>query len=93
MLEERFSNEQIVITQCALSISQNASPGMSSPLVSFAAIHAIAFGVYGNTMKLFADKNSLLASFIAGNAAGVAQCIVCTPSDMLKTKMQLQVYI
>lgn len=67
--------------------------GMSSPLISFTAIHAIAFGVYGNTMKLFDDYNHLVASFLAGNMAGIAQCTVCIPSELLKIKLQLQVWV
>lgn len=65
---------------------------MSSPLISFTAIHAIAFGIYGNTIKLFGNYHNLLGSFIAGSLAGVAQCSICIPSELLKIKLQLQVY-
>ncbi|VDN85890.1 unnamed protein product [Brugia pahangi] len=70
---------------------QTEAQRMSSPLISFTAIHAIAFGVYGNTIKLFDNYHNLLGSFIAGNIAGIAQCSICIPSDLVKIKLQLQV--
>ncbi|VBB33018.1 unnamed protein product [Acanthocheilonema viteae] len=81
--------------RCCSSIIRNEGmlgffKGMSSPLVSFTAIHSIAFGVYGNTIKLFDNYHNLIGSFIAGNLAGIAQCCICIPSELLKIKLQLQ---
>lgn len=91
----RQQTETQSIYRCCSSIIQNESilgffKGMSSPLISFTAIHAIAFGVYGNTIKLFDNYHNLLGSFIAGNIAGIAQCSICIPSDLVKIKLQLQ---
>uniref|UniRef100_A0A915Q851 Mitochondrial carrier protein n=1 Tax=Setaria digitata TaxID=48799 RepID=A0A915Q851_9BILA len=91
----RQQTESQSVYRCCTSIIQNEGTlgffkGMSSPLISFTAIHAIAFGVYANTMKLFESNHNLLGSFVAGNAAGIAQCSICTPSDLLKIKLQLQ---
>ncbi|MCP9257108.1 Mitochondrial carnitine/acylcarnitine carrier protein CACL [Dirofilaria immitis] len=85
---------QNVYRCCALIIRNEGFlgffKGMSSPLVSFSAIHAIAFGVYGNTIKIFDNYHNLFGSFIAGNMAGIAQCTICIPADLLKIKLQLQ---
>uniref|UniRef100_A0A1I7VAJ7 Mitochondrial carrier protein n=1 Tax=Loa loa TaxID=7209 RepID=A0A1I7VAJ7_LOALO len=91
----RQQTEAQNVYRCCASIIQNEGilgffKGMSSPLISFTAIHAIAFGVYGNTMKLFDNYHNLFGSFIAGNMAGIAQCSICIPSDLLKIKLQLQ---
>ncbi|VDN07154.1 unnamed protein product [Thelazia callipaeda] len=83
------------IPRCCVSIVRNEGymgffKGMSSPLMSITAINAIAFGVYENTLKFFNHEHSLLASFFAGNVAGAAQCGICIPSELVKTRMQLQ---
>ncbi|VDM98894.1 unnamed protein product [Onchocerca ochengi] len=85
----RQQTEAQNVYRCCTSIIRNE--GMSSPLISFTAIHAIAFGVYGNTIKFFDNSNHLFGSFIAGNVAGIAQCSICIPSELLKIKLQLQV--
>lgn len=61
-------------------------------MISYTAIHAIAFGIYGNTIKLFDNYHNLLGPFTAGNLAGIAQCSICIPSELLKIKLQLQVH-
>ncbi|VDK59315.1 unnamed protein product [Anisakis simplex] len=64
--------------------------GLTSPLASLSVINAIVFGVYGNTVRLFEDKNSVLTHFIAGSASGLAQTLIATPTEMLKLRMQIQ---
>ncbi|CAG9532519.1 unnamed protein product [Cercopithifilaria johnstoni] len=91
----RQQTETQNVYRCCSSIIRNESilgffKGMSSPLISFTAIHAIVFGIYGNTIKLFDNYHNLLGSFIAGSLAGIAQCSICIPSELLKIKLQLQ---
>ncbi|VDK56640.1 unnamed protein product [Anisakis simplex] len=65
--------------------------GLSSPLLSLTVINSIAFGTYGNTLKLFNDQRSLTTHLIAGGVAGLAQTIVISPTELLKLRMQVQI--
>lgn len=64
--------------------------GMSSPMAGVAAVNAIAFGVYGNVQRVTGDANSLRSHFLAGSAAGLCQSLVCSPMELIKTRLQLQ---
>lgn len=64
--------------------------GMSSPMAGVAAVNAIVFGVYGNVQRNTSDPNSLYSHFLAGTAAGLAQSIICSPMELVKTRLQLQ---
>ncbi|VDK83129.1 unnamed protein product [Litomosoides sigmodontis] len=91
----RQQTESQNVYRCCSSIIRNEGflgffKGMSSPMMSFAAIHAVAFGIYGNAIKLFDNYHNLLGPFTAGNLAGIAQCSICIPSELIKIKLQLQ---
>lgn len=64
--------------------------GMSSPMAGVAVVNAIVFGVYGNMQRHATDPNSLASHFAAGTAAGLAQSFVCSPMELIKTRLQLQ---
>lgn len=64
--------------------------GMSSPMAGVAAVNAIAFGVYGNVQRLSGDPNGLMSPFLAGSAAGLCQSLICSPMELIKTRLQLQ---
>lgn len=64
--------------------------GISSPLGGIAFVNAIVFGVYGNVQRNTENPNSLQSHFFAGAAAGLAQSIVCSPMELIKTRLQLQ---
>jgi solute carrier family 25 carnitine/acylcarnitine transporter 20/29 len=71
--------------------------GMLSPLFGFAAINAILFGVYGHLMTTFQARNPnpsqqvhLLQTGTAGAAAGFVQCAILGPTDLVKTRLQMQ---
>lgn len=64
--------------------------GMSSPMAGVAAVNAIVFGVYGNVQRSASNPNSLLSHFCAGTAAGLVQSVVCSPMELVKTRIQLQ---
>lgn len=64
--------------------------GISSPMGGVALVNAIVFGVYGNIQRRSADPDSIKSHFLAGSAAGLAQSIVCSPMELIKTRLQLQ---
>uniref|UniRef100_A0A182WH21 Mitochondrial carnitine/acylcarnitine carrier protein CACL n=1 Tax=Anopheles minimus TaxID=112268 RepID=A0A182WH21_9DIPT len=64
--------------------------GMSSPMAGVAVVNAIVFGVYGNIQRRTTNPDSLYSHFLAGTAAGLAQSIVCSPMELIKTRLQLQ---
>ncbi|XP_055684510.1 mitochondrial basic amino acids transporter [Lutzomyia longipalpis] len=64
--------------------------GMASPMAGVAFVNAIVFGVYGNVQRRTENPNSLISHFMAGSAAGLAQSIVCSPMELIKTRLQLQ---
>lgn len=64
--------------------------GMSSPMAGVAVVNAIVFGVYGNIQRRTTNPDSLYSHFLAGTAAGLAQSVVCSPMELIKTRLQLQ---
>jgi solute carrier family 25 carnitine/acylcarnitine transporter 20/29 len=64
--------------------------GISSPLASISVLNAIVFGVYGNVQRTTSDPDSLLAHFCAGSAAGLSQTLICSPMELVKSRMQVQ---
>lgn len=53
-------------------------------------VNAIVFGVYGNVQRHCPNPESLKTHFIAGSMAGLAQTVVCSPMELIKTRLQLQ---
>lgn len=64
--------------------------GISSPMGGVALVNAIIFGVYGNIQRRSSDPDSMQSHFLAGSAAGLAQSFVCSPMELIKTRLQLQ---
>ncbi|XP_013384816.1 mitochondrial basic amino acids transporter-like [Lingula anatina] len=64
--------------------------GMASPLYGLALINAIVFGVQGNVQRRMANPDTLQSHFLAGATAGLVQCVVCSPMELAKTRMQIQ---
>lgn len=64
--------------------------GISSPLASISVLNAIVFGVYGNVNRKMTDPDSLMSHFYAGTAAGVAQTLICSPMELVKSRIQIQ---
>lgn len=64
--------------------------GLSSPLASISVLNAIVFGVYGNVQRQSTDPDSLIAHFCAGSAAGLSQSVICSPMELVKSRMQIQ---
>ncbi|KAG5674624.1 hypothetical protein PVAND_004578 [Polypedilum vanderplanki] len=64
--------------------------GLSSPLASISVLNAIVFGVYGNVQRQTKDPESLFAHFCAGTAAGLSQTLICSPMELVKSRLQIQ---
>lgn len=64
--------------------------GISSPLASISVLNAIVFGVYGNVQRKMSEPESLLSHFYAGTAAGIAQTLICSPMELVKSRIQIQ---
>lgn len=92
-LQTQPSSSYSGMIQCFSKIVQEESifglyKGLLPPLAGFAAMNAITFGVQGMTYRrLEPGRNSL---FLSGLVAGVAQSIVVSPMELVKTQMQLQ---
>lgn len=64
--------------------------GLSSPLAGVAFVNAIVFGVYGNVHRLAGNSNTYKIHFMAGATAGLVQSLICSPMELVKTRLQLQ---
>lgn len=64
--------------------------GMSSPMLGTSAINAIVFGVYGNVQRHSSNPDSYSSHFMAGALAGFTQSMICSPMELAKTRLQLQ---
>lgn len=64
--------------------------GMASPMAGVAMVNALVFGVYGNIQRHCTNPESLSTHFLAGSVAGLVQSTVCSPMELIKTRLQLQ---
>ncbi|XP_038214780.1 mitochondrial basic amino acids transporter-like [Zerene cesonia] len=63
--------------------------GVGAPLGGVAAINAVVFGAYGNTIRSLPNSESLIAHGIAGSISGLLQSLICAPIELIKTRQQL----
>lgn len=59
--------------------------GVTPPMAGVALVNAIVFGVYGNVQRSMSEPNSLRSHFLAGAAAGLAQSVVVSPVELVKS--------
>lgn len=67
--------------------------GVMAPIVSAGLINATVFGVHGHIMnRLQPDQGAPLLrnSFFAGAAGGFASCIISSPTELVRIRMQMQ---
>ncbi|KAK2708020.1 mitochondrial basic amino acids transporter-like [Artemia franciscana] len=64
--------------------------GMTSPMAGVAGINAMIFGVYGNVNKRLSDPESIKSIATAGICAGLAQTVITSPMELVKTRLQVQ---
>jgi len=67
--------------------------GMLSPLLTASAINALLFPSFNFALGQFnvrdAESASTAQLLAAGGFAGIAQCIIATPSELVKCKLQI----
>jgi len=63
--------------------------GVTSPLTGIALMNATIFSVYGKTLKSFSEEKTI-NHWWAGCAAGIAQSVIISPVELIKTQMQIQ---
>lgn len=64
--------------------------GLSSPIASISVLNAIVFGVYGNVQRRTSEPDALFAHALAGSAAGFSQTLICSPMELVKSRLQIQ---
>eukprot|EP01027_Heterolobosea_sp_BB2_P008744 GEZU01012980.1.p1 GENE.GEZU01012980.1~~GEZU01012980.1.p1 ORF type:complete len:301 (+),score=46.39 GEZU01012980.1:795-1697(+) len=80
--------------------------GMASPLAGVAAVNAVLFAAYGEAKRFLLKRRSensiedeleeeaaeltTTETIIAGSFAGLANCIVICPVELIKSKLQVQ---
>lgn len=63
---------------------------MASPLYSLVTINCLVFGVQGYVQRRLEDPDALFSHFKAGALAGLVQTVICSPMELVKTRMQIQ---
>jgi len=63
--------------------------GVTSPLLGIAGMNATLFTVSGAAMNILKEDKPI-NHWWAGCIAGLAQCIIISPVEMIKTQMQIQ---
>lgn len=67
--------------------------GIIPPLLSVGFVTALSFGVYDNTNKYFLKHTKLdyvSSSFCSGAIVGLLCTLITSPSELIKTKIQMQ---
>ena len=64
--------------------------GMSSPMFGVALINGIVFSVQNTSKILFDNPDTYMALAMTGGIAGSVQAIVCSPIELVKTRLQMQ---
>lgn len=59
-------------------------------MASVAVINAMIFGVQGNVQRHLGEPDSLRSHALAGSIAGLVQSFVCSPMELVKSRMQIQ---
>lgn len=80
---------------CFMKIAKQESvlgfyKGMSSPMFGVALINGIVFSVQSLSKGLFDNPDTYLTLTITGGLAGAAQAAVCSPIELVKTRLQMQ---
>ncbi|XP_002732620.1 mitochondrial basic amino acids transporter-like [Saccoglossus kowalevskii] len=63
--------------------------GLASPMAGQAFLNTILFGVEANLQRQF-NIDSVFSHYMSGAAAGAVQCVVASPMELAKVRVQLQ---
>lgn len=80
---------------CFIKIAKQESvlgfyKGMSSPMFGVAIINGIVFSVQNVSKSLFENPDTYTALAVTGAIAGCVQSIICSPIELVKTRLQMQ---
>jgi solute carrier family 25 carnitine/acylcarnitine transporter 20/29 len=80
---------------CFIKIAKNETilgfyKGMSSPMFGVAIINGIVFSIQNLSKGLFDNPDSYYTLTITGAMAGAAQAFICSPIELVKTRLQTQ---
>jgi len=80
---------------CFIKIARQESmlgfyKGMSSPMFGVALINGIVFSVQNASKVLFDNPDTYTALALTGALAGGVQSIICSPIELVKTRLQMQ---
>ncbi|CAF2381291.1 unnamed protein product [Rotaria sp. Silwood2] len=64
--------------------------GMSSPMFGVALINGIVFSVQNFSKGLFDNPDTYKALAVTGAIAGGVQAFICSPIELIKTRLQMQ---
>lgn len=64
--------------------------GMSSPMFGVALINGIVFSVQNASKTLFDNPDTYTALALTGALAGGVQSVICSPIELVKTRLQMQ---
>ncbi|CAF0938751.1 unnamed protein product [Didymodactylos carnosus] len=64
--------------------------GMTSPMFGVAVINGIVFSVQNASKNLFQNPDTYHALMCTGAIAGGVQAIICSPIELVKTRLQMQ---
>lgn len=63
--------------------------GVLPPLYGQVGINAVLFGIQGNMTRALGN-NGLKEHFIAGSVAGAVQCLIASPMELVRIRLQMQ---
>ena len=80
---------------CFIKIAKQESmfgfyKGMSSPMFGVALINGIVFSVQNLSKSLFENPDTYTALAVTGAIAGSVQSFICSPIELVKTRLQMQ---
>ena len=64
--------------------------GMTSPMFGVAVINGVVFSIQNFSKSLFDNPDTYLTLTITGAIAGGAQALICSPIELVKTRLQIQ---
>jgi solute carrier family 25 carnitine/acylcarnitine transporter 20/29 len=80
---------------CLIKIAKQESilgfyKGMSSPMFGVAIINGLVFSVQNLSKNLFHNPDTYTALAVTGAIAGSVQAFICSPIELVKTRLQMQ---